>query len=174
MNVHRTRSLRRRRSAARRSCRPALRRRGAPATGVPSRAELARHVHQAAEIAGEQRRRAGGRDVRRSSCSTMALEISRILHAERAAEAAAHVAVMHLVQRQALRRSPAAGAAAPGRRARAGPSRNRDRSPRPRTRRRRAVDAEHVDQKLDQLVGLAPRAHRRAAASSASSAKSSG
>ena len=38
--------------------------------------QLARHVHQAAEIAGQQRAGAGGRDVGRSCRSTMALEIS--------------------------------------------------------------------------------------------------
>ena len=58
--------------------------------------ELSGHVHQAAKIAGQQR--VAHRSRRRSPVffSTMELEISRVLHRECAAEAAADLVLVHL------------------------------------------------------------------------------
>ena len=129
-----------RRSPARPSCRPAPRRRGAPRSSLALALQLAGHVHQAAEIAGEQQAGAGRRDVRRLLGDDGVGDVG-ILDAERAAEAAADVGVAHLGEREARRRvREQLCAAAPARRARAGPSRNRDRSPSPS---KRGVDARH-------------------------------
>ena len=115
-----------RRSAARRSCRRAPRRHGGSSTGDVLALQLARHVHQAAEIAGEQRAGAGRGD-RRGLLLDDGVGDVGILDAERAAEAAADVGVRQLGRASARRRISAAGAAGRGRRARAGPSRSRDR-----------------------------------------------
>ena len=92
--------------------------------------QLARHVHQAAEIAGQQRVGAGRGDVAGLLADHGVGDLG-ILHAERAAEAAAHFWRLHLAQREALHRAEQACAAAASHRARAGPSRNRDRSTAP-------------------------------------------
>ena len=64
----------------------------------------ARHVHQAAEIAREQRAGAGRRDVLGLLGDDGVGDVG-IFDAERAAEAAAHIGVVHLLQRRAPARS---------------------------------------------------------------------
>ena len=74
--------------------------------------QLARHVHQAAEVAGQQRVGAGAGDIGRF-LANHGIRYFRVLHAEGAAEAAADLGRLHLAQREPLHRAPAAGAAAP-------------------------------------------------------------
>jgi hypothetical protein len=63
----------------------------------PSRLQLARHVHQAAEIASEQRVGAGGGDIA-SILADHRVRDRRILHAEGAAEAAADFPRLHFAE----------------------------------------------------------------------------
>ena len=73
--------------------------------------QLAGHVHQAAEIAGEQQVGAGRGDVLGLALDDGVGDVG-ILDREGAAEAAAHIGIGHLDQLAGLRPSAAAGAAA--------------------------------------------------------------
>ncbi len=86
----------------RRSCRPAPRRHGARSTGMPSARQLAGHVEEAAEIAGEHRIGAGRGDVGGLVGHHLVGDF-RIFDAERAAEAAADLGARQLLEASARR-----------------------------------------------------------------------
>ncbi len=90
--------------------------------------QLARHVHQAAEIARQQNFGLRRLDVLRLLGDNGVRQIG-VFDRERAAEAAAGFAILHLDQFEALDGGKQSTRLVTSLRVRAGPSRNRDRSP---------------------------------------------
>ena len=160
-----------RRSPDRRARRPAPRPRGGRQLLRPWRDSLpAMFIRQPRSPASSDVR-ARGRDLLRLALDDGVGDVG-ILDREGAAEAAAHVRVGQLDQLQALDRAQAAGAAARGCRARAGPSSCRGRWRGPRARHRRAFTPRTSTRKEMSSCTLAANAAARAfhAGSAASSA----
>ena len=126
-------------------------------TFEPRRLKLAGHVHQAAEVAGEQQVGAGTLD-RLRLLPDDGVGDRRVLDAEGAAEAAADVVAVERAHLEAVDAPPAGVAAGRGRRARADPSSCRGRWRWPRAAGPSGV-AEHVDEEAGDLVGLRGQAH---------------